>query len=60
MMGITLDAIAVDVFQKVLHGFIRLTDVVLKRKLGLAGRAVHVYLVTGAGYVQRRTAGGAY
>ena len=60
MMGITLDAIAVDVFQKVLHGFIRLTDVVLKRKLGLAGRAVHIDFVAGAGDMQGRAAGRAY
>lgn len=60
MMGITLDAVAVDVFQKMLHGFVRLTDVVLERKLGLAGRAVHIDLVAGAGDMQGRAAGRAY
>ena len=60
MMGITLDAVAVDVFQKMLHGFVRLPDVVLERKLGLAGRAVHIDFVAGAGDMQGRAAGRAY
>lgn len=60
MMGITLDAVAVDVFQKMLHDFVRLTDVVLERKLGLAGRAVHIDFVAGAGDMQGRAAGRAY
>ena len=46
-----LNAVAVDVFQKMLHGFIGLANVILKRKLCLAGRAVHVHFVAGAGYV---------
>ena len=55
-----LNAVAVDVFQKMLHGFIGLANVILKRKLCLAGRAVHVHFVAGAGYVQWGAAGGAY
>ena len=47
----TLNAIAVYVFQKMLHGFIGLTDIVLKRKLRLAGQTVHVHFMAGTGYV---------
>ena len=58
--GRLLNTVTIYVFQKMLHGFIGLTNVILKRKLCLAGQAVHVHFVTGAGYMQGRAAGGAY
>ena len=54
-----LYSVAVNVFEKTLHGFVRLADIFIKRKLRLAGRAMHVDFVTAAANMQPCPAAGA-
>lgn len=46
------DSVAVNIFQKIFHGLVGLTDKILEWKLFIAGGAAHGYLIAGAAYMQ--------
>lgn len=47
-----LNAVAIDIFHKTLHGLVRLANEVFERKLSFTGRAAHGDLMAGSRYVQ--------